>query len=305
MLNVAVVIPVFNRKDTTLRCLDSLLSANSPGILIIVVDSGSTDGTREAIHANYPQVRLLETGSESWWAAATNLGVREAIQSHCKYILTYNDDNVATSGLVAQLVESAQQHPYSIISSVVCSLHNPDTVLFAGRKRAHITDRFYFMNLGQPYGKLHNGIREVDLLHGTCTLFPASVFSTVGFFDEAQFPHLFADNDLELKAKKAGYRLLVDLDAVVLNEEEKTGINPYGDKAGLRQIRELLFSRKSAFQIKTRTLFLWRHRRNVICFILSWIADYSRLLLVISLRWLLTEKMYKRIENYYLQNISA
>ena len=42
---VFVVIPVFNRVDTTLRCLDDLWSQTFPDLRIVVVDGGSTDDT--------------------------------------------------------------------------------------------------------------------------------------------------------------------------------------------------------------------------------------------------------------------
>ena len=304
-MRIAVVIPVFNRKNITLRCLASLVSDHITDLRIIVIDSGSIDGTPQAIRDNYRDVILLQASPAAWWAASTNLGIRDAIQAGCQYILTCNDDNVITPETITSLIDVAEDHPHSIVSSVICSFENPDMILFAGRKRSRITDRFYFMNLGQPYGKLEGGIREVDLLHGKFTLFPVSVFETVGFFDEKNFPHLFADDDLVLRAKKAGYRLLVDLDAVILNEVKQTGINPYDRKHDLSGFIALFTSRKSAFQVTTRTLFLWYHRRNIITFIITWISDYSRLLTVVLLRLILTDKAYRKVEKYYLRLKSA
>jgi GT2 family glycosyltransferase len=304
-MKIAIVLPVFNRKDITLRCLDSLYSVPDDKYLIIVVDSGSTDGTREAVRKNYSEVTLLETTPESWWAAATNIGIKEAVKAGCKYILTYNDDNVATTETLNRLVETAEQYPCSIISSVKCSYQNPDVVLFAGRRRARFTDRSYFMNRGQTYDQIGTGTRKVDWLHGQCTLFPATVFEAVGLFDENSFPHLYADDDLILRAKQAGYDLLVNLDAVVLNDEKQTGINPYYSRIPLRKIPELFTSRKSFFQLATKTRFLWRHKRNIFTFVITWIADYTRLFIVILLRWILPERIYKNIEKYYLKIVST
>lgn len=302
---VAIVIPVFNRRDITLRCLDSLHSIRDDKFRIMVVDSGSTDGTREAIRENYRDVILLETTPESWWAAATNIGVREAVKSGCEYILTYNDDNVATTEVLNKLVDTAEQYTHSIISSVKCSFQNPDRVLFAGRRRSRFTDRSYFMNRGQKYDQIGTGIRKVDWLHGQCTLFPVSVFETAGLFDEEAFPHLYADDDLILRARQAGYELLVNLDAVVLNDEKQTGINPYYKRIELKEIPELLTSTKSFFQLSTKTRFLWRHKRNIFTFVITWVADYARLFAVILLRWVLPEKIYKKIEKYYQRLVSG
>lgn len=304
-MRVAVVIPVFNRKNITLRCLDSLVSALDRNSRIIVVDSGSTDGTPQAVHEKYRDVVVLETSPASWWAASTNIGIKDAIQAGYNYILTCNDDNLASASSIAGLMDVSRSNPDSIIASVICSMDDPEIILFAGRKRSRFTDRFYFMNLGQRYSGLESGIREVDLLHGKFTLFPVSVFNSVGLFDEEKFPHLFADDDLVLRAKKAGYHLLVDLDAVVLNEVKMTGINPYDRRPGLKDTGKLFTSRKSAFQVNTRTRFLWRHRRNSATFVITWISDYSRLLIVLLLRLVLTERIYRKVEKYYLQLISV
>jgi len=299
----ATVIPVFNRREITLRCLEKLLFP-AMDTLVIVVDSGSTDGTQQAIRAKYPQVILLQADPSAWWAAATNVGIRHAMNSGCKYVLTCNDDNLVVPDALYKLISMAETRPGSIVAATICDMNNPDTVIFAGRQRSRLTDRFIYMNHYQSYARMDKGLREVDLLHGKCTLFPVTVFESTGLLDEVNFPHLFADDDLVLKAKRKGYRLLVDLDTVVLNDLTATGLNPYDRRLGLGEIAGLFTSRKSAFQITTRTRFLWRHRRTAISFLITWCADYLRLLGIIMLRWLVTDSMYRRIERCYLRLIT-
>ena len=297
----AVVIPVFNRREITLRCLEKLCSGTALDICVIVVDSGSTDGTPQAIREKYSQVILLQADPSAWWTAATNAGIRWALEAGCQYLLTYNDDNQASLEVLHKLMTVAEKNPASIVAATICELHSPDTVIFAGRRRSRFTDRFIYMNHYQSYARMDKGLREVDLLHGRCTLFPSSVFLAAGFFDEKNFPHLFADDDLVLRAKRMGYRLLVDLDTVVINDLTATGLNPYDHRLGIGEIAGLFTSRKSAFQITTRTRFLWRHRRTAVSFLVTWCMDYLRLLGIIMLRWLVSDTMYRRIERCYLR----
>ena len=300
-LKAGIVIPVFNRRELTLRCLESLFSTGSEEFRVIVVDSGSTDGTQKAISEKYPEVMLIQTSPSDWWTAATNAGIRNTMEAGCKYVLTYNDDNQASLDVLHRLITVAEQYPRSIVAAAVCDLNNPDTVIFAGRRRSRVTDRFIFMDHYQSYAGMEKGLREVDLLHGKCTLFPVSVFQTVGLFDEKNLPHLFADDDLVLRAKHRGYRLLVDLDTVILNNQTTTGLNPYDRRLDIGAIFGIFTSRKSAFQIKTRTRFLWRHRRSIISFAITWCADYLRLLGIILLRWVVTDNLYRKIERCYLR----
>lgn len=301
---VGIVIPVFNRKELTLCCLEKLCADAPSSFRVIVVDSGSTDGTPQAVAEKFSRAVVLQTTPSHWWAAATNAGIRDAMQNGCQYVLTCNDDNQATSATLEKLVAVAEMHRNSIVAATVCDQNSIDTVLFAGRRRSRVTDRFFYMNHYQSYEKAGSGLREVDLLHGKCTLFPVSVFASVGLFDEKAFPHLFADDDLVLRAKQRGYRLLVDLDTVILNDQSTTGLNPYDRRLGAGEILELFLSRRSAFQINTRTRFLWRHRRSIATFVITWLADYLRLASVILLRWLVPETMYRKIEQCYLRLLS-
>jgi GT2 family glycosyltransferase len=290
MAATAILVPTFNRRATLLMALSKIHQFLPTDCHIIVVDSGSSDGTMVAIKEQFPGVILLAGNASMWWAAAINLGIRKARELGCKYVITYNDDNVATPELIDNLFLAMQKAPESIISAVCCYLDKPTTVFFAGRMRAKNTDRFYYLDHDVPVASLGKGLRNVDMLHGMCTLFPIEIFDRVGLFDEINFPQAFADDDLLLKAARAGFSLKVALDAVVLNDRTKTGINPYDRRLGPTGTLQLLTSRKSYFQLTARSRFLWRHRRSLSFFCKTWCSDYVRLFTVLLTRWILPSK---------------
>lgn len=74
---ISVIIPVFNRRDWIARAIDSVLSQDYAPVEIIVVDDGSTDGTREVLLSYGGRVRLI-TQSNRGVSAARNRGVAEA-----------------------------------------------------------------------------------------------------------------------------------------------------------------------------------------------------------------------------------
>lgn len=293
-MSTAVIIPTFNSCEILRRCLEALLIAAPSDHRIVVVDSGSLDGTAELVRTQFPEVTLVQGDPNLWWAGATNLGIRTAVELGSSRVITYNDDNVPVPGLFEALARAADFYPQSIISSICCYLDQPDTVFFAGRMRAKKNDRFYYLDHNIPLSSLPKGVREVELLHGMCTLFPMSVFVELGSFDHSAFPHLFADDDMILRAAKAGYSLRVTLDAVVLNDRRKTGLNPYDQALGPIGVIRLLTSRRSAFRLDARTRFLWRHRRSLWSFCKTWAFDYTRMLALVVARWILPDGAFQR-----------
>ena len=74
---ISVVIPAFNRAWTLKRAVDSALAQDYPGKEIIVVDDGSTDGTRELLAGYKDRIRVLVQENKGV-SAARNLGIRES-----------------------------------------------------------------------------------------------------------------------------------------------------------------------------------------------------------------------------------
>ncbi len=303
MAATAVVIPSYNRCATLIYALSELFETLPRNHVVIVIDSGSSDGTRDALSKAFPQVILIEGNSTLWWAAATNLGIRKAKDLGCQYVLTYNDDNRATPSLFANLDLASQRAPNSIVAAVCCYADKRDTVFFAGRMRAKGSDRFYYLDHNTPLALLGRGVRRVDMLHGMCTLFPMAVFDKVGLFDERAFPQVFADDDLLMRASQSSFSLQVALEAVTLNDRSQTGDNPYDRRLGPRGILQLLASRKSTFQLAARTRFLWRHRRSFWFFCKTWIFDYFRLIIVVSTRWLLPLKAFHWVGAHWARQL--
>ena len=77
-LDISVVIPVKNESASLAACLKSILAQTVPVREIIVIDSGSTDGTPD-IARSFERVRLIEIEPGEFNHGDTrNLGVREA-----------------------------------------------------------------------------------------------------------------------------------------------------------------------------------------------------------------------------------
>ena len=63
--NISVVIPVKNEAGKIRECIEGILSQSIPVMEIIVVDSGSTDGTIEILQ-DYDIVKLVQIPSDQF-----------------------------------------------------------------------------------------------------------------------------------------------------------------------------------------------------------------------------------------------
>ena len=56
---VSIVMPTYNRKDTIKRAIDSVLQQRFADWELVIVDDGSTDGTKDLVAGIDPRVRLI------------------------------------------------------------------------------------------------------------------------------------------------------------------------------------------------------------------------------------------------------
>jgi glycosyltransferase involved in cell wall biosynthesis len=90
---VSVVIPTYNRAHCITRAIDSAVGQTYPGVDIVVVDDGSTDGTEALIAKRYghdPRVRYLRQENQGV-SAARNTGLRAA---RGDYIALLDSDDI-------------------------------------------------------------------------------------------------------------------------------------------------------------------------------------------------------------------
>ena len=73
-------------------------------------DNGSTDGSIEFIHQNYPRVRVLENGENLGFAKGNNAGIA---QSSGQYVLILNPDTIIHDNALEKLVAFADSSPRS------------------------------------------------------------------------------------------------------------------------------------------------------------------------------------------------
>ena len=111
---ISVIVPVYNTERLVGRCLRSIVGQSFEDIELLVIDDGSTDGTREVIErfaAADPRVRCFSTNN-SGVSAARNLGLDNA---EGEYILFIDADDEIEDGYLNSIADHAKSSKADIL----------------------------------------------------------------------------------------------------------------------------------------------------------------------------------------------
>ena len=203
---IAVLMTCFNRRDTTLACLRAL-HQQTCNFDVYLTDDGSSDGTTEAIRAEFPQVKILQGDGNLFWVGGMRLAFAEAMKHSYEYYLWLNDDTFLETDTLDKLLNiqqnlTRQNHENSII---VGTTQDPSTrkPTYGGavKSKKWYSNKFEFLEPTQ-------NIQESDAMFGNCVLIPKNVANKVGNIDAA-FIHSLGDLDYALRARKLGCSIWV------------------------------------------------------------------------------------------------
>jgi len=258
MATVFAVIPVFNRLNFTRQCIKYLKAQTFQSIKIIVSDGGSTDGTIEAVRGEYPDVVLLTSDSELWWAGAMAMGIDYALHESLfddDCVLMMNNDTQIPDNYVATLMTAALTYDAAVGALVVDS-RDATHILDAGEYIDWENYTFPVKNTVTPGERFCD---DVDVLPGRGSLVPMRMIRAAGNVDDKLWPHYLADYEFFCRLKHHGFRLGVCYETQILAHVEETGIVPTSGKSSFRSIWNQAFSRRSMSNVIDHWKFVGRH----------------------------------------------
>ena len=130
---VVIVILNWNGKADTIECVASASAINYPNYEIVVVDNSSTDDSVGAITKQYPDIDLLQTGSNLGYAGGNNVGIRWALDHDADYVLLLNNDTIVSPDLLRAFVIAKDLLPANaVLGAKIFFYDEPDKLWFAG-----------------------------------------------------------------------------------------------------------------------------------------------------------------------------
>lgn len=221
-MKVSFIIPLFNRLDLTRPCLASL-QATLPRRLdheIILVDDGSTDGTRNWLRTLGPPFRVVLNARNLGYAGSNNRG---ALAATGDILALLNSDLVLTRGWLQPMLRLAGWPGVGVVGNVQLraadrGLDHAGIVFTPKCKPAH-DDRPRWLRWPWPS-------RRVPAVTAACLLIRRDLFLQLRGFDE-NFHNGCEDIDLCFRARARGYSCRVALRSRILHHVSASrGENP-------------------------------------------------------------------------------
>lgn len=232
-MSVAGVVVNYNAGEHLLNCVTSLTGEGVDPV--VVVDTGSTDGSEQALAALFPDAKWLPTGSNVGYGAAANQG---AAVVGTDYVLICNADVVVRTGSIAALARFLDEHPGTAIVGPLIVDAN-ERFYPSARRFPDLLEAFGHGIVGQfwpgnPFSRRytmaewdHAASREVDWVSGSCFLARRSAWEAAGGFDASYFMYM-EDVDLCWRLRKAGWAVAYEPLAKVTHVQGvSTNRHPY------------------------------------------------------------------------------
>jgi len=301
LIDLSIIIVSWNVEALLVECLNSILRSpvsvgerveGRPVVEIIVVDSGSTDGTVERLKRDYPQVTLLAQAENIGFTRANNLGLKIARGRH---LLLLNPDTVVLDDALGTMIAFLDANPD--VGLIGPHTRNTDGSTQSTRRRfPSLAVAFFESTWLQPYAPKHlldsyyvvdgNGVREtidVDWVQGSAIMARREVYEQIGGLDEG---YIMYSEELDWcrRAKDAGWRVVYLGDAEIIHHGGKST-----EQAAARS--HILFQ-----QSKLRYFRLYHGRLAATVLRLFLLANYAVQLGLETLKWLLGHKRALRSE---------
>ena len=210
MIKCDIVMPVWNQREYTKDCVDSILkNTGDIDYRLIIIDNASGEETKlymESLKSSLGQKMLLVRNENNLgFVKAANQGMR---LSEASYVCLINNDTLVTEGWLSEMIKVAD-------GSSSIGLINPSSNNLGQKPEKGESIETYAKKIRESSGKFF----EIGSAIGFCMLIKKELIGKIGVFDEIYGMGNFEDTDFSRRAVKEGYICVRACGAYVYHRE--------------------------------------------------------------------------------------
>lgn len=195
---VSVIVPCFNEEQTIGRTLESLLALDYPKdkFDIVVVDDGSTDGTRaiaERFAMRHPQVNYFYKENGGKWTAL-NFAIE---RSRAEIVGCLDADSFVAPDALLEAVKTFEQNPLAMAATPAMKVYKARNVLEMMQAVEY--------TFGIFYKKMFDNLAAINVLPGPFSLYKRELFAKIGLFRHA---HNTEDMEIAFRIHAHGLKIV-------------------------------------------------------------------------------------------------
>jgi len=198
-LEIDVVVPTFNGRELTARCLEHL-GQQTVANRVIVVDDASTDGTSDMLRERHPEVTVIELERNAGFSRAVNAGIRA---STAELVVLINNDVECRPEFVKRITGPlVEDSSIGMVAGLLLQADGErvDSLGLEVDSTLAAFPRYW----GRPAGDKHLDGDGLLGPVGGAAAYRRSALEEAGGFDEAIFGY-GEDVDLALRMRAAGW----------------------------------------------------------------------------------------------------
>ncbi|NEP77369.1 MAG: glycosyltransferase family 2 protein [Okeania sp. SIO3B3] len=233
---IHIILPVYNRIDTTRAYIDQLLAQSYTDYHLILADDGSTDGTADMVASRVDNLTTLRGTGDWWWAGGLHAGYKWLLSHPPKdgdLVLLMNDDVRFEPDFLSSAVQEMAGKANTLLAATAYDIHTGEST-----PNCAYMDPVYIIFSA-------DSANEPNCC-STWTLFlRAEDMFKIGGFHPKLLPHFLSDIEYTLRAHQKGFQILESSSVKIGVDFESTHNKPHNCQT-ISQYFQSLFSKKNA-----------------------------------------------------------
>ena len=228
--DLSIIIVSYHTREPLRRCLASIAEhCSNLNVAVIVVDNGSKDGSAGMVREQFPAVKLIEPGYNTWFTGGNNLGIQAATG---EYVFILNPDTVIQAGTLQTMIAYLSEH--FNVGAITCQMQYPQ----GGRQyTGSRVPRYPDLLLGYTFlgvllspwrnrrrqamwyeGWQRDTTRAVEVIPDSCMMLSLDLWRAIGGYDE-RLKLYFTEDDICKRILAQGREIHFVAETVLLHEE--------------------------------------------------------------------------------------